>query len=66
MGHGRDIGFVVSFFLLGKISPELTSVASLPPLYKWVTTTAWFTSGVGLCPGSKPMNLGRQSGACPT
>ena len=79
MEHVCCVSFILPFsFFLRKISPELTSVASLPPFllkekispeltsvpiflhffYRWVTATAWLTSGVGPQPGSKPVNLG--------
>ena len=32
----------------------------------WDASTAWLMNGVGLHPGSKPMKLGRWSGACRT
>ena len=58
--------FIYFFFLLRKISPELTSLANLPLLYMWVAATTWLTSGIGPCHGSKPRNLGCQSRASQT
>ena len=47
--------FPFFFFLLRKICPELTSVASLPFLCVWSAATAWpLRSGVGPRPGTEP------------
>ena len=51
------------FFFLRKTSPELTSVANLPPLSMWVAATAWLTSGIGPRLGTELVTPGHQSGA---
>ena len=50
-----------SSFLLGEDYPWANICANPPPLYMWVPTTAWLTSGVGLLPGSELANPGRRS-----
>ena len=42
------------FFWLRKIHPELTSIANLPLLCRWVTTTTWpLMSSVDPCLGTE-------------
>ena len=57
-------GSLLFIFLVRKIGPELTSVASLPLFCKWDAATAWVDEQcVGLHLGSEPVILGCLSGA---
>ena len=59
------IHFLSFFFFAEEGWPWANICANLPPLFHmWVPATAWLTSGVGPCPGSKLVNVCCQRGAC--